>query len=232
MEQKYELINSDYITIRNPITGRPVKLYRILALRDLSIRFDDTTEYVPGITSTIIPKYSIGGYIESIENLSTDDESWVGGNAKIFGGAVVTMDSLVTDDAIVYGNVVVEKTYIGGVNRTFSNDTSTNSNFRIHNSIFTDKSVVEGIGNSLIMNVVATNSALLKRNIGVLDTVITGGSFIVESTVNNSKLFNVSGIKRSTISNCNLFERFTYVDTTASDETNSSFIELNFINGK
>lgn len=230
MEEKYELINSDYITIKNPITSAPVKLYRILALRELSIRVTPN-EYTPTISSVIIPKYSIGGYIESLDNLSKDDESWVGGSAKVFGGAIISMDSIVTDDAIVYGNVLVEKSYIGGFNRTFSNDGNLSDKFKIHNCIFYGKSLVEGLKNTTILNTIATNSALLKNNKHVLDTVVTGGSFIVDSSVTNSKLFNVSGIKRSNISNCNLYERFTYVDVSASNEDVSSFVELNFING-
>lgn len=58
---KYRLISEDY----KEICG--VKLYRIEALKD----FGDVKEG------------DLGGYIESEDNLSHDDNSWVGGNAMV-----------------------------------------------------------------------------------------------------------------------------------------------------
>ncbi len=229
MDKKFEIIGSDYITIKNPLTGQPIKLYRILALRDLHIRINSNeyTEKIP--KNIIIPKYSIGGYIESIENLDDSDESWVGGTAMVFNGAVVSMDSYICDNAAVYGNVNVKKSYIGGHNRTSCQHLNIVKTLTLDDCIFLDKTTVAADGG--ITSTTATNSSLIEGSVQLNNVTVAGGSFIKNSTVNSSKLFGFSGIKRSKISGCELYERFTYVDATAINETKSSEIELGFING-
>ena len=124
-----------------------------------------------------------------------------------------------------------EKSFIGGSNRTHMKKGSPEFSFKVHNCIFSDKSTVEGSSNESIFNTVVINSGMLQRNKRIMDCVITGGSFIVDSIVKNTKLFNVSGIKRSNISNCELYDRFTYLDTNATNETMTSVLDLNFVNG-
>ena len=48
---------------------------------------------------------SLGGYVESEENLSGD--AWVSGDAKVYGNARVSGDAWVSGDAKVYGNAWV-----------------------------------------------------------------------------------------------------------------------------
>ncbi|MFS1663334.1 hypothetical protein [Streptococcus sp. zg-JUN1979] len=83
--KKYELLKDDYIKLYGTI------LYRIRALKD----FAD------------VKKGDLGGYIESGRNLSQFDESWVYGNAKVWGNAEVYGDAEVWGNAEVYGDAEV-----------------------------------------------------------------------------------------------------------------------------
>ena len=76
--KKYELTSETIVF--NGIT-----LHRIKALKDFSdVKAGD-----------------LGGWIEKEENLSQTDNAWIGGDAKVYGNAVVC------DNAKVYGNAVV-----------------------------------------------------------------------------------------------------------------------------
>ena len=55
----------------------------------------------------IIKKGTVGGYIESEENLCHDDGSWVSGNARVSGNAQVYGKAWVYGNARVYGNAWV-----------------------------------------------------------------------------------------------------------------------------
>ena len=78
--KKYEFVSGSGITIDEDTT-----LMRIRALRD----FYD------------VNKGDIGGYIESEENLSHEDNCWVYGNARVYGNAEVYGDARVYGDAEV-----------------------------------------------------------------------------------------------------------------------------------
>lgn len=64
---KYRLIPEDYKEIGDKI------LYRIEALKDFN-----------GVKAG-----SLGGYIESEDNLSHDDNAWISGNARVYSNAWV-----------------------------------------------------------------------------------------------------------------------------------------------
>lgn len=66
-------------------------LYRIQAVKDFGE----------------VKKGDLGGWIESEKNLSQDDDSWVGGEAIVFGNGLVSGNAWVFDDARVYGNAWV-----------------------------------------------------------------------------------------------------------------------------
>lgn len=77
---KYKLLSDDTVTVNN------VTLRRIRALKDFGT----------------IKKGTLGGYIESDNNLSHSGTAWIHDTAKVFGNA------LVTDDAHVHGNVIIK----------------------------------------------------------------------------------------------------------------------------
>jgi carbonic anhydrase/acetyltransferase-like protein (isoleucine patch superfamily) len=67
------------------------KLYRIQALKS----FGDVNEG------------DIGGFIESDENLSQDDDCWIYNDAKVYGQAAVTCNAKIKDSSEVYDTAMV-----------------------------------------------------------------------------------------------------------------------------
>ena len=84
MEKKYKLTEES-------INYFGKTLYRIEALKD----FD------------IVKKGDKGGYVESEENLSQEEDCWISDNAKVFDSAVVYGNAKVFDNAEVFGNAKV-----------------------------------------------------------------------------------------------------------------------------
>ena len=82
---KYEILKDEFIEF----DGR--KLYRIKALKD----FRD------------VKKGTVGGYIESEQNLSQEGDAWVCGNARVYDSARVSGDAWVSGDARVCGDAWV-----------------------------------------------------------------------------------------------------------------------------
>jgi hypothetical protein len=49
----------------------------------------------------------VGGWVESTLNLAHEDEAWVGGDARVFGCALIAENALVTGSARVSGRAIV-----------------------------------------------------------------------------------------------------------------------------
>ena len=79
---KYELLLDQTTEVQGH------KLFRIRALRDFG-RVKAGEE---------------GGFIESEKNLSTEDDAWVYGDARVSGNAQVSGDARVSGNAWVYGD--------------------------------------------------------------------------------------------------------------------------------
>ena len=93
---KYCLDESDVITIS--YLGKIVKLYRIVAVRDIAIK-------LPGRKVVKIADYGEkGGYVERWENLSQEGVAWVGDSAQVYGNARVHENAQVYGSARVYGD--------------------------------------------------------------------------------------------------------------------------------
>lgn len=107
MEKKYELLDET-------IKKSGVAMHRIRALRDVN---------------SWVKKDSLGGFVESESNLSHDGECWVGPNAYVNRGAVISENAevragaIVTGKAKVYGNAEVwgEHTWVGNNAQVFDN---------------------------------------------------------------------------------------------------------------
>ena len=78
---KYEILKDEFIEFNDR------KLYRIKALKD----FRD------------VKKGTVGGYIESEQNLSQEGDAWVSGDARVSGNARVSGDAWVSGNAQVSG---------------------------------------------------------------------------------------------------------------------------------
>lgn len=84
---KYKLTDETITTL----TGKT--LFRIQAMRD--------------IPSHEVKAGDFGGYVESENNLSHDDDAWVFDNARVYGNAQVYGNARVFDNARVFGNAQV-----------------------------------------------------------------------------------------------------------------------------
>lgn len=78
-----------------------MKENRHYELTDETIEFDGHTLHRIRCTEDLlgIRKGDFGGFVEGYENLC--NEAWVGGDAKVYGGAVVDSTASVYDDACV-----------------------------------------------------------------------------------------------------------------------------------
>ena len=82
---KYEILKDDFIEFDDR------KLYRIRALKDFHN----------------VKKGTVGGYIESEQNLSQEGNAWVSGDAWVYGNAWVSGNARVSGNAWVSDNARV-----------------------------------------------------------------------------------------------------------------------------
>jgi len=85
MEKKYEILKDNF----EEIFGR--KVYRIRALKDFGN----------------VKKGDIGGFVESEENLSQDDDCWIYGNAVVCGNTVICDRAIVCYNVVICDNAMV-----------------------------------------------------------------------------------------------------------------------------
>lgn len=98
MDKKYELTD-ETMEFDGP---DPHILHRIRALKDFTLN----------AFGGDVKAGDLGGWIESEDNLSQKGKCWVSKNAKVYGGAKVYEDAIVTDRALVFDNA---KVYGGAV---------------------------------------------------------------------------------------------------------------------
>ena len=84
--KKYELTK-----IKSPFLGR--ELYRVRSLTDV----------VDSDGETVVPAGTLGGYVESEENLSQEGGAWIYPNVSVEGGAAVKDDAVVGDPRVTCG---------------------------------------------------------------------------------------------------------------------------------
>lgn len=98
MTKKYELVLDDTIKLNGDI------LYRIRALKNL-----------PGVNIG-----DLGGFIQSEDNLSHEDDCWVFDNAKVCNNARICHDAIIRDYAYIRDDVWVGGlAFVGGHARLF-----------------------------------------------------------------------------------------------------------------
>lgn len=108
---KYELVFNDSRTIHDPLVQQNVTVYRIRALRPVGTR---------------VCKGDLGGYVQSLDNLSQDGESWLAdeacaiGLSRIWGHAWVGENALLRDQAWAFENACATgHCDLGGAARIF-----------------------------------------------------------------------------------------------------------------
>jgi NDP-sugar pyrophosphorylase family protein len=186
---KYEILKNQQIQVTHPNTLLPIKLFRIIALRDISVTVDGTTYNIKSGT--------IGGYVQSERNLPQDDSGWIAHDAAVLDSAVVK-DSYVTDSAKIFGNAVVENCRIA--HRAVVEDRAIVQNSKLsENVIISDSGVVT---DSTIKNASRVEGQSVVNN-----SSISGGSRVYNSRVYNSTFEDQAEAIESTVRNCHFSGR-------------------------
>jgi len=221
MNNKYEIIKNDFIQIKHPGTrDKIIRLFRIISLRDLTIKVDkdffksinpsDIT-YLDQFNDTIvIPKHTIGGYIESESNLDIEDESWIHQEAKVFDNSKITSDSYIFGSACILGNITVEKSIIGDFSRLQNGfgkyfQPTPSEKITVHHSILLDRTLINNLGD--IYDSIFLNSARAYGEFHIHRCFLKDGAYVFSSTVRDSTLIDQSCIQVSNSNNVHLSGR-------------------------
>lgn len=110
---KYELVFRDSRQVPDRAAAREVTVYRIRALRAVGLR---------------VKKGDLGGYVQSLDNLAQDGDSWLAGDAcaighsRVWGHAWVGENALLHDHAWAFENArIYGHSNLGGSARIFGN---------------------------------------------------------------------------------------------------------------
>lgn len=195
---KYQILKNDSIQITHPKPRLPVNLYRVVALKDFSVMGFDVKEG------------DIGGYIQSEQNLSQDDLSWITNNGKVFDSVKLT-DSLIRGDARVFGNCNIKNSQIAGRATVYENAI-------IEGSFIGSNCIVNGHTN--LSKVFMYNSSQITGTSIVTDSELHDGCRISgESVVEDVILYGTCEIKSSKVENCKYTGRIVVVNDNRKDET-------------
>ena len=161
--KKYDLTD-EMITINEE--DHILYLYRVIALKD----FGD------------IKAGDLGGYIESVNNLSQNGNCWVYDNSKVYQNAIVKGDAKIRDAAMVFGTAHVDgNSTVCGESRVFGNATLRCG------IVGKDANVCD----DAIVNGIVTGNATVAGNACIYEGIAICGDAVIRK---NSDYFAVSGI--------------------------------------
>jgi carbonic anhydrase/acetyltransferase-like protein (isoleucine patch superfamily) len=159
-----------------------------------------------------IELHTIGGYVESIDNLDPDIPVWVDHRARVFDSAKILNGSLVSESCVIYGNAVINASRV----RHYA---------RIHGNAKLLKSTVKDLseikGNVVLTNCQVGNSAMIFEDAVVNNTILETGSCIRgQANVDRSILKDASQIQgNSEVKNCKLSGRAVILNGVHHNET-------------
>lgn len=159
-----------------------------------------------------IEKHTIGGYVQSIDNLDPDNPVWVDHRARVFDTAKILNGSLVTESCVIFGNAEIDASRVKHYARVHGNSKVVKS---------TVKDLSEIKGDAQLFNCQVGNSAMVFENAIVRNTILETGSCIRgKSIVDNCILKDTSQIQgESEVTNCKLGGRAVILEGIHSNET-------------
>lgn len=162
-----------------------------------------------------IEKHTIGGYVQSLDNLDPDSPVWVDHRARVFDEAKILNGSLVTESCVIFGSSKIISSRVKHYARV-------HGNAQIVKSTVKDLSEVKG--NAQLFNCQVGNSAMVFENANVKNTILETGSCIRgNSVVDKCILKDTAQIQGdSNVVNCKLGGRAVILDGV---HTNDSFYE-------
>lgn len=212
---KYEILDSDYKTFFHPYTQTPVRVFRVIYVKDVSWvnPFDEKKH--------LIKEGTIGGFIAKESNLSQDDDSIILNNGIVFGNAKLK-NSFVRDGACIFDDCLIEESEVFGYAKVFGKTLAKNCIFRDNCNI----------GGMLTMERdYITNSANISGACKIYDTSMYVGSIIRgQCNIYDCELTDVSEICGiSTVRNCKLSGRAYLKNANVNNQTLNETITLDLI---
>lgn len=193
---KFDLIKQDSIKV--PVSKvKTITLYRIIAL-----------EQFENPICGVIPKYAIGGYVESVNNLDDKDTSWIRGTAKVYGSSRIEGNSLIDWDATVGDSSIFKSwlTHRASViqkSKLFHCKLSGNSQVidaSISRCTLGGSSLIQAVGGSLeIDDTHLTDLSFIKASGRISNTMLKEGAGIAGTNieVDNCDLSGVAVLRES-----------------------------------
>jgi len=128
INKKYLLIEDDRCKLE--LSYKTVILYRIKSLKD----FGD------------VKANTLGGFVESYDNLSQDGDCWIYNNAKVYGGALINGNAKIKNLVQVYGGSIVNgyNTVISGKARIENKSTVLSDVIISDEVVVTNESFISG----------------------------------------------------------------------------------------
>jgi carbonic anhydrase/acetyltransferase-like protein (isoleucine patch superfamily) len=183
-----------------------------LQLEDIDLKIENNKNILDTKTIEI---HTIGGFVESLDNLDPDNPVWVDHRARVFDSAKIINGSLVTESSVIFGNAEINASRI----KNYA---------RVHGNAKVLKSTIQGLseikGNVKLFNCQVSNSAMIFEDSDVSNSILETGSCIRgNSIVDNSILKDASQIQgNSKVFNCKLGGRAVILE---GEHQNESFYE-------
>lgn len=181
-------------------------------LNEVKFKLD---HYKSIVENKMVEIHSIGGYVQSIDNLDSDNPVWIDHRSRVFDDAKILNGSLLTESSVVFGTAKVSSSRI----KNYS---------RIHGNSEVSNSYLEGLcevrGNAKLVGCQLSNSAMIFENAVVKNSVLSTGTCIRgNSVVTNSVLNDASQIQgESIVNNCKLSGRYVIMN---GEHNNQSYFE-------
>lgn len=203
---KYKILKNDHLDIKHPVTKKPVRLYRIFALKSFT---SPAGEVVDG---------NIGGYIQDESNLNQNDSSWLFNSAKIFDNALL-VDSSLCDNAAAFQNAILQDS----IGRSYG---QASGDCTVIESTFTSGTTVKC---ARVERSKLFGSCRLEKNAEVIDSTISDGVIVTDfAKVIRCELRDTTLVKgQSIIENCHYSGHTLINNGKYVNETRQTDLELN-----
>lgn len=210
--QKYQILENQYLQYAHPVSRKIIKLFRIIALKEFESKIG------------IVHEGQIGGWIQSEVNLSQNDSSWVWHTAKVFDSALL-VDSSISEDAQIFGDSIITDSVVRDRAMIYGSCTVTNS-------LILDNSDVYGKND--LDDCSMKNGTRISGNNQVSKTHLSEGAMISGfCKVRNSVLKDVCEIMgQSEIENCQYAGRVVVKNAKKFNETITNHPDLQVIHGE
>lgn len=152
------------------------------------------------LNSKTIDIYTIGGYVESLDNLDPDNPVWIDHRGRVFDNAKILDNSHITENCLIFDDAVVINSRIEHYARIHDNAKIESSNIR---------DLVEIKNNAFVKNSVLENSSMVFENAKLDNCIMSTGTVCRgNSKIKNTIILDTSQIQGdSLVENCILENR-------------------------